>query len=165
MSAIGDAWNGLSVRDRRVLVWGAWILGLIAAWLLIWEPAREARDAARIRASSAATDLAYMRAAAPQLQALSGNTMTTSARDGRSLLAMVDATARESAVGEALLRVEPITGEQVRVYFESASFDALVEWLSTLETSQGVRVLDFNATRADGVGRVDSRVVLERVGA
>ncbi len=59
----------------------------------------------------------------PQLR----DSSAAAARDGRSLLALVDATARASGVGEALLRVEPVSAAQVRVYFEGAGFDALVD--------------------------------------
>lgn len=163
MSALRTFWAGLSSRDQRVLMLGGIVLATILAWLAIWEPLREARDAARLRVAAAATDLATMRAAVPQLQALGGST-APAVRDGRSLLALVDATARASGVGEALLRVEPVAGGQVRVYFESAGFDVLVAWLEELEAQQGVRTGDVSIQRAAGVGRVDARMSLERSG-
>ncbi len=163
MSALRAFWAGLSPRDQRVLMLGGLVLGAILIWLMIWEPLREARDAARSRVAAAATDLATMRAAVPQLRALEGSA-ASAVRDGRSLLALVDATARTSGVGEALLRVEPVAGGQVRVYFESAGFDVLVAWLEELEAQQGVRTGDVSIQRAAGVGRVDARMSLERSG-
>ncbi|MCX7556557.1 type II secretion system protein M [Xanthomonadaceae bacterium JHOS43] len=163
MSALRSFWAGLSPRDRRMLIGGGIALAIILAWLMIWEPLREARDAARIRVAAASTDLATMRAAAPQLRALAGSGQEGS-RDTRSLLALVDATARASGVGEALLRVEPISGDQVRVYFEGAGFDALVVWLEELESRQGVSLGDVSINRAAGVGRVDARLSLQRGG-
>ena len=62
------------------------------------------------------------------------------------------------------MRVEPVSAGQVRVYFEGAGFDALVDWLAALQSGQGVTVGDFNVSRAAGVGRVDARLVLERQG-
>lgn len=163
MNALRAFWAGLSPRDQRVLMLGGLVLGAILIWLMIWEPLREARDAARSRVAAAATDLATMRAAVPQLRALEGSA-ASAVRDGRSLLALVDATARTSGVGEALLRVEPVAGGQVRVYFESAGFDVLVAWLEELEAQQGVRTGDVGIQRAAGVGRVDARMSLERSG-
>lgn len=163
MNALRGFWAGLSPRDQRVLTLGGIVLAVILLWLLIWEPLREARDAARLRVAAATTDLATMRAAAPQLQALAGGTAPV-VRDNRSLLALVDATARTSGVGEALLRVEPVAGDQVRVYFQGAGFDALVVWLEELEVRQGVRLGDVSINRAAGVGRVDARMSLERMG-
>ena len=163
MNALRAFWAGLSPRDQRVLMLGGLVLGAILIWLMIWEPLREARDAARSRVAAAATDLATMRAAVPQLRALEGSA-ASAVRDGRSLLALVDASARTSGVGEALLRVEPVAGGQVRVYFESAGFDVLVAWLEELEAQQGVRTGDVSIQRAAGVGRVDARMSLERSG-
>ena len=160
MNALRAFWEGLAPRDRRVLLVGIGALVLIAAWLLVWEPLRAARDAARVRTVAASNDLAYLRAVVPQLR----DSAVPAARDGRSLLALVDATARGSDVGDALLRVEPVSAAQVRVYFEGAGFDALVDWLGSLQAGQGVSIGDFSASRAAGVGRVDARVVLERTG-
>ncbi len=102
-----------------------------------------------------------MRAVAPLLRDM-GGVGGPDAGDTRSLLVLVDATARGSAVGEALLRVEPVAGDQVRVYFEGAGFDALVTWLGELEARHGVVIGDLTVNRAAGVGRVDARLLLQR---
>lgn len=163
MSALTTFWNQLSVRDQRVLMLGSAMLLLIAGWLLVWEPLREARDNWRLRLSAAEADHAFMRAVAPQLQTLTAQrNQAVVAPDGRSLLARVDATARQSGVGDALLRVEPVSATQVRVSFQGASFDALVQWMEQLASAQGVRLGDFSAHRVAGVGRVDARITLEQ---
>lgn len=165
MNALRAWWNSLAPREQRVLRLGAVALLLIGGWLLVWEPLAKARDTWRTRVQAGENDLAWMRAHAPQLRALaSTGGGTTAVRDGRSLLALVDATARAAGVGDALLRVEPVAGNQVRVYFEGADFDALVQWLEELGARQGVVLGDFNANRAAGVGRVDARLALERIG-
>lgn len=163
MNTLRTFWNQLSPRDQRVLMFGSVALFLIAGWLLVWEPMREARDSWRLRLSAAEADHAFMRAIAPQLQTLAAQRgQTAMAPDGRSLLARVDATARQSGVGEALLRVEPVSATQVRVSFQGASFDALVQWLEQLASGQGVQPGDFSAHRVAGVGRVDARITLEQ---
>lgn len=165
MNALRSWWEALAPREQRVLRLGAVALLLIGGWLLVWEPLAKARDTWHRRVQAGENDLAWMRAHAPQLRALAGGSAgTTPVRDGRSLLALVDATARASGVGDALLRVEPVAANQVRVYFEGAEFDALVQWLQELGTRQGVVLGDFNANRAAGVGRVDARLALERSG-
>ena len=160
MAGLRTFWLGLAPREQRVLLLGAVALVFLLIWLAVWEPLRTARDAARIRVAAAAGDLATMRAVAPQLRDAGGGGPAVG--DTRSLLVLVDATARASAVGEALLRVEPVAGEQVRVYFEGAGFDALVTWLTELEAKHGVVIGDLNVNRAAGVGRVDARLLLQR---
>ena len=142
-------------RDRRVLAMGAGASSSSRCGAGVGA-AGEARDG-RLRTTAAANDLAYLRRGAAWMPPLPP-------RDGRSLLALVDATARASGVGEALLRVEPVSAAQVRVYFEGAGFDALVDWLAALQAGQRMSISDFSATRSTGVGRVDARVVLERPG-
>ncbi|HET9049552.1 MAG TPA: type II secretion system protein M [Chiayiivirga sp.] len=161
MKAWQRYWQGLSPRDQRVLLIGIVFVSLVVLWFGAWEPLRKARDDARVRLAASTIDLATMRDLAPRLRALAAPA-TASNADGRSLLVLVDSTARASQVGDGLLRVEPVAGDQVRVYFESASFDALVEWLGALESGHGVRILELSINRAAGVGRVDARVFLQR---
>jgi general secretion pathway protein M len=160
MSALLDRWRAMAPRERRALALGGLALAAILAWLAIWEPLVESRELWRTRVASAETDLAWMRAAAARLQA-SGPVAAAVPDDGRSLLARVDASAREAGLGSALLRVEPIATGQVRVTFEQAGFDALMAWLEALSQAHGVRVTELSAQRADGVGLVDARVSLE----
>jgi general secretion pathway protein M len=80
---------------------------------------------------------------------------------GRSLLARVDASAREAGLGSALLRAEPIGTGNVRVTFQQAGFDALMRWIETFSAQHGARVGELSVQRADGVGLVDARLTLE----
>jgi general secretion pathway protein M len=154
-------WEALAPRERRTLVLGGFALAAIVAYLVVWEPLAQSRDAWRTRVVAAETDLAWMRAAASRLQAAGPGAAPQAATDGRSLLARVDAGAREAGLASALLRVEPIAAGQVRVTFEQAGFDALMQWLERMSQQQGVRVTELSVQRADGVGLVDARVSLE----
>lgn len=159
MKRLRQFWEQLAPRDQRVLASGALLLLLIGGWRLLWEPLREARDDWRQRLAAAQADHAFMRAAVPQLQALEP---AAPVRDGRSLLALVDATARQSGAGTALLQVEPVSSAQVRVHFQGAAFDTLVQWLDQLSREQGVWAAEFSVNRSAGAGRVDARITLER---
>lgn len=162
MNALRQLWSDLAPRDQRILFAGGLFLLLVLVWIGLWEPLRTARDAARVRVTASSSDLATMRAIAPRLRELGGSATTPA--DTRSLLVLVDATARESVVGDALLRVEPVAGDQVRVYFEGVGFDALVEWLEQLQARHGIGIAELGINRAAGVGRVDARLLLQRRG-
>jgi general secretion pathway protein M len=62
-----------------------------------------------------------------------------------------------------LRRVEPTGAASVRVSFEFARFDALIDWIEGLTRDYGVEAIDFSADRADGVGLVNARVTLQDV--
>jgi general secretion pathway protein M len=157
---VKDWWNGLSPRDRRTLGVGGLLALLLLGYALVWLPMERSRDAWRERASAADANLIWMRAAAERM-ALLAPAPITAQRDGRSLLAVVDAGVREVGLGGALLRVEPINPQQVRVYFQQAGFDTLMDWLRSLGDSHGVRVTELSVQRAAGVGLVDARLLLE----
>jgi len=149
-------WQALSQRDRRALQ----ALAVVAVLLLgyLFNVQLEARDEARRRAEAADQSLAWMRQAAAQL--VGRAPLQRAAPDGRSLLARVDAGAREAGLGGVLLRVEPVTPTQVRVYFQAAPFDMLMDWLQALGESHGVQVDELSVQRAAGAGLVDARLNL-----
>jgi general secretion pathway protein M len=164
MNTIRQRWEALASREQLTLGLGAMALLLILGYVLLWEPLAQSRDDWRTRVVSSESDLAWMRAAAPRVQANRGTDVPAGMRDNRSLLARVDASAREAGLGDVLLRVEPVSSGQVRVQFERAGFDALVRWLEDLSTRYGTRVTELSATRSEGVGLVDARLSLDEAG-
>lgn len=153
-------WAALAERDQRILRIGGALLVLLLGYTLLWEPARAQREQWRQRAVAADQSLAWMRAAAPHVQTQPAAVVN----DGRSLLARVDLGAREAGLGGVLLRVEPISPTQVRVFFEAAPFDRLMEWLQPLSETHGLRVDELSLQRADGVGLVNLRFTLTQPG-
>jgi Type II secretory pathway, component PulM len=154
-------WSGLSPRDRRIAVLGAVVVAAMLAWALAWTPLIASRDSLRDEAVANAQALAWMRPASAQLAAL-GGTSATRAEDRRSLLARVDASARESGLGGSLVGVEPQDPHRVRVQFSGADFDVFAAWLEQRAAS-GIRVEELSVQRASGAGRVDARVALREV--
>jgi general secretion pathway protein M len=164
MNALSQRWSALQPRERRVLVLGALVVGMVLSYVLLWEPLSRSRQDWRVRVAAAESDLAWMRAAAPRVRD-AGAATATPTRDGRSLLARVDASAREAGLGSALLRAEPIGTGNVRVTFQQAGFDALMRWIETFSAQHGARVGELSVQRADGVGLVDARLTLEETPA
>lgn len=160
MNALQRYWRGLGSRERKVLSLAIGALVLVLGYVSLWEPLIDSRNEWRNRVANAQADLAWMRATAPQVRERGGAAPVRS-NDGRSLLARADASARDAGLGGSLLRVEPVSDGQVRVYFEDAGFDAVVRWVETLSAQYGTRVGELSAQRADGVGRVDVRLSLE----
>ena len=75
---------------------------------------------------------------------------------------MADSTARSNGLGAALKRVEPEGSRNVRVWLENASFDQVMKWLGTLNTTYGIRTDSASLERvADATGRVNARLSLQ----
>ena len=161
MSALRARWNARAARERALLALGAAVVLATVLYVLAWEPLAASRDALRLQVQAGETDLAWMRAAAPQVRERAAAAPAVRAANGASLLARADASAREAGLGVSLLRVEPVANGQVRVYFQGAAFDDLLRWLEALAAQDSLRVSDFSARRAEGIGLVDANLSLE----
>ena len=154
-------WQSLSGRDQRMLRWGALLAGVLLLYGALWLPLSRDRDQWRQRAEAADSSWAFMR------DALAHGAIASSpvdSGDNRSLLARVDGGAREAGLGGVLLRVEPVSERQVRVYFQGAPFDRLMEWLQPTAQRFRIRVDELSIQRADGVGLVEARMTLSESG-
>ncbi|MEO8460492.1 MAG: type II secretion system protein M [Dokdonella sp.] len=158
-------WNQRLPRERMILLIGATVTGALLVWALVWHPLANKRIELGEQIVSQRESLAYVRAATAEMAtSQSGVHNTRRDRQGKSLLALVDASARAGGLEAALKRVEPVGTRSVRASFEYASFDDLMQWLESLARDYGVRVSDFSADRSDGVGLVSARVTLEDPG-
>jgi len=155
-------WRGLAARERRVLAVGIGVVALLLGWAFVWYPLTRARDQLQARVERQRGDLAWMRQASGELVALRANGARGQVdRQGKSLFALADVTARGAGLAAALKRVEPTGPKSVRVSFEGANFDALIGWVDGLGRDYGVQVTDLSADRVEGIGLVNARVVLE----
>lgn len=156
-------WLGLSAREQRVLGIGAALAALLLLYALAWLPLERSRAALRLQVAAAEANLDWMRAAAPEVQRLraGGSGSEPAVQDRRSLLARVDAGAREAGLGPSLLRVEPAGEGQVRLSLQQAGFDPLVAWLEELSRRGGARVTELNVQSTGASGQVDARIALE----
>ena len=155
-------WRRLQLREQRMLGAGAIIVALLLGWALLWYPLMHARTDLEKRVASQRADLAWMQQALGEVHQLHAQgTHGRAERQGKSLLALADVSARGAALAGALKRVEPAGGKSVRVNFEVANFDALVNWLEALARDYGVQATDFSADKVEGLGLVNARVTLE----
>lgn len=155
-------WQALAERERRMLAAGALVVALLLGWAFVWHPLALARDELQARVARERVDLAWMQQTAGEVATLRAKGARGQVdRQGKSLFALADATARGAGLASSLKRVEPTGSRSVRVSFESANFDALIAWVDSLARDYGVQATDVSADRVEGIGLVNARVVLE----
>ena len=155
-------WMARPARERAVLGVGGALVALMLAWALVWYPIAKARATLDTRVERQRQDLAWMRQHLAAAQEAHAQGVRGHAdRQGKSLLALADVSARDGGLAGALKRVEPSGGNSVRVSFEIANFDQLMAWLDALTRDYGVTVSDFSADKVEGLGLVNARVTLE----
>ena len=147
--------QSLSPRDRRTLLVG----GVIAAILILAVIVQLDHSVSRLHDQIAKkqADLVWMRTAAPEIAA-AGPVRSNS---GESLIVIVDQSARESGLGNALAGSQPSGAGSLSVQLEKAPFDALVGWLARLSQQNGVQIESATIDTAGQPGTVNASLVLK----
>ncbi|MDT8410280.1 MAG: type II secretion system protein GspM [Wenzhouxiangellaceae bacterium] len=155
-------WKKLQARERVLIVAAALVMGLVAAWLLVWEPLQESQAQLRQQLAQQRALNDWLDRLAPEIERLRDGDRVERSMEGRSALSEIDQSARAAGLAGALQRIEPGAGDQVRVVFEQAGFVNLMKWLDQLVATRPLAVESFSADRDNGGGRVDSVVVVRR---
>lgn len=157
-------WQSLASNERRMLVVGGLVALLLLGWALLWHPLALRRAELREDVERQRLELAYVRSGVAEVErSRATGVRARGDRQGKSLLALADASAREAGLEASLRRVEPVGERNVRVGFEAANFDQLAQWLELLAARYGVEAIELSAERAEGLGLVDARVTLRDV--
>jgi general secretion pathway protein M len=154
--------EGLDSRERLLVMAGAALLVVFLVFVLVWLPVRSGYNNLKTSVAEQRDTAAWMQRSAQQLEEIrrSGGAAATGL-GGRSLLAVTDSTARAGGLGAELKRVEPEGRDSVRVWLDGASFDVLVTWLATLNSTHGIQVDNATLERSETAGRVNARMTLQ----
>ena len=156
-------WAGLAPRERRILVLGAVALGLILAWVAVWEPLLQGRSALRSDVARLSAEAVWMEQVADDVRRRARLEQRAPALPGAggSVLTLIEVSANAAGLRSALTRGQP-EGEGARLIMDAVGFDALMGWLAELELRQGLRVSELMIEGQQAAGQVSARLLLER---
>lgn len=164
MATLATRWQTLSARERTIVIGGAALVVIVAAYMLVLSPFYAALEARAQRVGAKQADLAYIRGVSAEVQTLAAAQPALAAVD-ESLVVLIDRTARENGVGSALTGQTPSGNNGIRVRLESAPFDSVVQWLGVLQQQHGIDVETATIDRAGATGLVNASLTLVRAGA
>jgi general secretion pathway protein M len=150
-------YQGLAQRERRLVLGGAVVAVLVLLFGVLL-PLDQSVSRAQVRLAHKQSDLAWMRSVAPQLV---GAPTMTPVSSSRSLIAVVDSSAREAGLGSALTNSEPSGPTGLRIRLDKAQFDIVVGWLARLAEQHGIRVDSATVDSAGSPGLVNAGIVLQ----
>lgn len=157
-------WEGLAIRERRIVLLAALALFLAGSFVLVIEPGLERRNLLNSQLQNLVDELAWLEARAPAVRArMLASGTTPAVRSGGSPLGVVDVSARAAGLGSALRRVRPLESA-VEAELQGASYAALMGWLGTLEDRHGLQVVNLSIDRGDEPGRVNAQLRIEPAG-
>lgn len=164
MDALRDWFNELPPRER-VLVSAA---GLLLALAIVVLGAVRPLSSKAVRNAEIVADrealLAELDDVAARLGPQQGGSNPAAAAGGQSLVLIVDRTTRSRGLAEFLTRNQPDGENKIRLRFERAPFDTLVEWLVELQVRHGLSAQSANIDKSPERGRVNCNLVLTRGG-
>jgi general secretion pathway protein M len=154
-------WESLNARERLLVAGGAALALVLLLYTLAWQPFQANHRRLRQSVAEQRGELMSMRWMAEEIKRLSGSAGTPAATDGRSLLTVVDQTARAARLNTALKRVTPQGENRLGVQFEAVEFDKLVLWLGALERDHRIAIVNLSVDRAPTAGLVNARLIVQ----
>lgn len=151
---------GLDTQQRSLVFAGAALLGILILALIWGSLVSDVNRLKTIVADQHKLEQWMQRASkeALQLRGVTSGNVTSS--ENKSLLALVDETAKQSRLGQAMRRVEPEGQDKVRIQLDGALFDDMAQWLEKLELGYNIHVDRISVDRLDSPGFVNARVTL-----
>jgi len=160
-AALSDWYARQSERDQRVLRWGGMAV-LVIVVALVMLPLQRSLSQARARVAQQQADLSWMRQMAPTLAAAGPGPAAAASPQGESLVVLIDRSARESGLGQALTGSQPAGNGAMTVRMENADFNLLIGWLSRLVAQHDLRVETASLTGTGSAGMVNASVQLHQ---
>ena len=140
-----------SPRDQMALMLLTGFLFLFVLFQFALSPAGEARRQMASNNDAASAQLSRVEMKVSQLLSLgeSGD-----AGASQNLSSTLSAAARNA--GLVVKRLQPNSRGEVQVRFEGVDFDALLQWLETVEGNEGLRIVDASLSDAGRAGGVNA---------
>jgi general secretion pathway protein M len=159
-----DWWEQLAPRERiMVSVCGVFI-SVALIWSMVIRPVYSGSAQLKEEVASKQAQLANLQELAGRIAPSSPGQPTTRRGSNDSIVVVIDRTTRERSLADYLKRNQPEGDSGVRLRFEGAPFDPLVEWLGELNQAYGMITVSASFDEA-GPGRVNCSIVLQRPGA
>lgn len=157
LESLRNRYDQLAPREQRLVLAGA-VAAVLLLLLAVILPLHRNAAALDSRLARKQVDLAWMQGIAPSLAAAGPAPSVPGTQE--SLVVVIDRSARESGLAQALTGSQPSGDGALRVQLEKADFNNLVAWLGRLATQNGVRVDTANIEATSEPGQVNAGIVL-----
>lgn len=153
----------LAPRERLLVLVAAVFAGIALVYALGLQPLYAARGRAEAEVEAQRSLLSDIEQVARRFGPQGAATVPAAAT-GESLVVVIDRSTRERSLGTYLKRNQPEGASGVRLRLENAPFDELTSWLADVQARHGLAAVAASFDPSGEPGRVNSNLVLERVG-
>ena len=157
-----DWFLSLTQRERIMVLAAASVTTVFLVYLLIVDPISTRYSKNKNNVETATATLEWMRNAASEVKQLRGGQQLSERPQGKQfVLSMIDNSLQKAGLASVMKRVQPEGDSGVRVWFENAAFDELMNWLATIESEHALLVNEINIEQTESVGLVNVRIFLD----
>jgi general secretion pathway protein M len=152
---IAAAWQGLTLRERRLLMLGSASLVVLLCWFWVIDPAIKMRKKMQ-------QQLPELRAQAAQLRALAQEVVDLP--PAAPVAQALSREALERSLMDSGLKAEQITltDGKFMLSFSDVPFSTLTDYLQKAQREQQLTVTEATMTARDRLDRVDAKLSLQR---
>lgn len=140
-----------SPRDQVALLLLAGFLTVFGLFQFALMPASEARGQMALNNQAVSAQLSRVETKVSRLLSLRA---TGGSNQSQNLSSTLSAAAQNA--GLTVKRLQPNSRGEVQVRFEGVDFDALLQWLQTVEGNEGLRIVDASVSDAGRSGGVNA---------
>ena len=163
MEELLNWFHGLQQRERHLVMAASAVIAATLFYLVIWEPIHNGIEEQTQKYLSQTGVLQWMQSAAQEVNLLKASGgARKKANSTQPVTLLVEKSAATAGLQPYLSKLESTSDKGARVTIAAASFDQLLLWLNTLQTSYGITVTSANLDRDDKPGTVNARVTLNR---
>lgn len=154
--------DDLAPREQMLVALAGVLAVVVLAYLAVWLPLERGTERLESSVERQRDLVAEIRSLRGRVGQPGGGAGDASPSVGQSLVVVVDSTVRQRGLGNTLKRSQPTGGDSIRVVFENAAFDSLVEWLGQLASQHDIQIDSASFSNRAEPGRVDATLTLER---
>ncbi|WP_448549582.1 type II secretion system protein GspM [Thalassotalea fusca] len=144
-------WNQLNSREQRLIASLGGVLLIFLFYSLVWQPLNESIERGEQKVKRHQELLQFVSDETHKYRQLKGTGVKPS---GGSISSIVNRTANRSGI--KIDRMQP-QGEEIQVWLDDVSFNALVTWVELLSSNEGIQVKSIDLSKAEQAGQVRVR--------
>lgn len=154
-------WNNLALREKQMVTLGAFVIGIIALYVLLWSPIDTKVSTLRSQMVRNQELLSWMQDTDKQIQSYEKNSQLKPVRSTGSLLSIIQKQINRTAFVTALSQLHQVENDSVQLTFQKVDFDKLISWLIPLTQQQGIVITQMLVTPSGTPGFVNVDLVLK----
>jgi general secretion pathway protein M len=155
----------LEQRERLLVAMAGGLVIIALVVLLIIRPISSQTSRGLERVADKRALLTELEQVAERIGPQGGGISPLTGASTDSLVVVVDQTTRSAGLATYLKRNQPDGANSIRLRFENAPFDSIVEWLAELQVNFSMSATSANIDMAADPGRVNCNFTLARAGA